>query len=64
MPARVERFPLPHETGRQLFRPILGWAFVAALLAIVRRVARQPSLPKMSEQWLLSRQADFDREQY
>jgi len=65
MPARVERFPLPHQTDRHMMLgPVLGWALVAALLAIIRRLARQPSLPRMSEQWLLSRQADFHRDQY
>jgi hypothetical protein len=65
MPARVERFALPHQTGRHMMLgPVLGWAFVVALLAIIRRLARQPSLPRMSEQWLLSRQADFHRDQY
>ncbi|HXD16956.1 MAG TPA: hypothetical protein VN654_08065 [Vicinamibacterales bacterium] len=65
MPARIERFtPLPHPTGRPVLGPVLGWAFVAGLLAVIRRLTRQPSLPKMSEQWLLSRQADFHRDQY
>ncbi len=61
MAARVETFPLPHRSGRRLFKPVLVWAFVAALAAIVRRAARQPSLPRMSDQWLLSHQRDFDR---
>jgi hypothetical protein len=65
MPARVERFTLPHQTARHtMLAPVLGWAFVVTLLAVIRRLARQPSLPRMSEQWLLSRQADFHRDQY
>jgi hypothetical protein len=65
MLARVERFTLPHQTDRHMMLgPVLGWALVAALLAIIRRLARQPSLPRMSEQWLLSRQVDFHRDQY
>ena len=64
MPARVEGFTFPHGSGRRILSPVLGWAFVAALLAVIRRVTRQPSLPRMSEQWLLSHQADFHREQY
>jgi hypothetical protein len=65
MPARAEGFTLPHGSGRRILnRPVLGWAFVATLVALIRRVARQPSLPRMSDQWLLSRQADFDRDQY
>jgi len=64
MPARVETFPLPHGSGRRNFNPVLGWALVLALLAIIRRLTRQPSLPRMSDQWLLSHQADFHRDQY
>jgi hypothetical protein len=64
MPARVERFTLPPTTGRHQLGPILAWAFVATLLAIVRRFTRQPSLPRMSDQWLLSHQADFHRDSY
>jgi len=64
MPARVESFPLPHRPGRRSLKPVLGWAFVAALLAVVRRVTRQPSLPRMSEQWLLSHQQEFHRDEY
>jgi hypothetical protein len=64
MAARVERFTLPPGPGHQLLGPILGWAFVATLLAFVRRFTRQPSLPRMSDQWLLSHQADFHRDSY
>ena len=64
MPARVESFPLPHRPSRRSLKPVLGWAFVAALLAVLRRVTRQPSLPKMSEQWLLSHQHEFSRDEY
>lgn len=64
MPARVESFPLPHQSGGRSLGPVLGWAFVAALIAIIRRLARQPSLPRMSDQWLLSHQADFHRDLY
>ena len=64
MPARVEGFPVPHRPVRQILKPVLGWAFVAAVLAVVRRYTRQPSLPRMSEQWLHSHQADFNRHDY
>ena len=64
MPARVEGFPLPHRPGRQILKPVLRWAFVAAVLAVVRRYTHQPSLPRMSEQWLLSQQTDFNRNDY
>ena len=64
MPARVESFPLPHCPVRGFLAPVLGWAFVATLLAVIRRMTRQPSLPRMSEQWLLSHQREFHRNQY
>jgi hypothetical protein len=64
MPAQVARFTLPHQTGHNMLKPVLGWAFVATLVAIIRRFTRQPSLPRMSEQWLLSNRADFERDQY
>jgi hypothetical protein len=64
MPARVEGFPVPHRPAGSMLKPILGWALVATILAIVRRYTRQPSLPRMSEQWLLSHQSEFNREQY
>ena len=47
-----------------MLKPILGWALLATILAIVRRYTQQPSLPRMSEQWLLSHQSEFNREQY
>jgi len=43
---------------------MLGCAAVAALLALIHRYTRQPSLPRMSDQWLLSHQADFNRHDY
>jgi hypothetical protein len=63
MPARVESFPLPHRPVRRILKPVLGWAFVATLLAVIQRMTRQPSLPRMSEQWLLSHQREFNRRQ-
>jgi len=63
MPARVERFPLPHRPGWRIFIPLFVWAFVVTLLSIIRRVACEPSLPRMSEQWLRSRQHDFHRDE-
>jgi len=65
MPARVEGFTFPHGSGRRILNhPVLGWAFVATLVALIRRVASQPSLPRMSDQWLLSHQVDFNRDLY
>jgi hypothetical protein len=64
MPARAEGFTLPHGSGRKVLSPVLGWALVATILAMIRRLTRQPSLPRMSDQWLLSHQADFHRDAY
>jgi hypothetical protein len=64
MPARVEGFPLHHRPVRRILKPVLGWALVATILAVIRRYTRQPSLPRMSDQWLLSHQADFNRDEY
>jgi hypothetical protein len=63
MPAHVESFPLPHHPVRRILSPVFGWAFVGTLLAVIRRVTRQPSLPRMSEEWLLSHQREFLRNQ-
>jgi hypothetical protein len=64
MPARVERFPLQHGTSSSVLKPLLGWAALAAVLALIRRITREPSLPRMSEQWLLSHQPQFNRDPY
>jgi hypothetical protein len=64
VPARVERFPLQHGTSASVLKPLLGWAALAAILALIRRVTREPSLPRMSEQWLLGHQHQFNRDQY
>jgi hypothetical protein len=62
MPARVEGFPFPHRPVRRMLKPILGWALVATVVAVIRRYTREPSLPRMSDQWLRSHQADFHRD--
>jgi len=63
MPARVEQFPLHRDTSVGVFKPLLGCAAVIAIAAIIRRYTREPSLPRMSEQWLLSHQSEFNRDQ-
>jgi len=64
MPARVEQFPLPQRDAGNLWKPLLGWAAVAATLAVIRRLAREPSLPRMSDEWLASQQSEFNRDEY
>jgi len=63
MPARVEQFPLRRDTSVGVLKPLLGCAAVIAIAALIRRYTREPSLPRMSEQWLLSHQSEFNRDQ-
>jgi hypothetical protein len=62
MPARAERIPFQSSTERAVLKPLLGRAALATIVAWIRRVAREPSLPRMSEQWLLSHQSEFNRD--
>jgi len=63
MPARVEQFPLRRHTSVGVVKPLLGCAAVVAIIAIIRRYTREPSLPRMSEHWLVSHQSEFNRDQ-
>ena len=63
MPARVEQFPLHRDTSVGVFKPLLGCAVAVAIVALIRRYTREPSLPRMSEHWLLSHQSEFNRDQ-
>jgi hypothetical protein len=63
MPARVEQFPLRRDTSVGVVKPLLGCAAVVAIIAIIRRYTREPSLPRMSEHWLVSHQSEFNRDQ-
>jgi hypothetical protein len=63
MPARVEQFPIRRETSVGVLKPLLGCAAVVAIVALIRRYTREPSLPRMSEQWLVSHQSVFNRDQ-
>ena len=63
MPARVEQFPLRRHASVGVFKPLLGCAAVVAIAALIRRYTREPSLPRMSEQWLHSHQSEFNRDQ-
>ncbi len=62
MPARAERLRLQSSTEHGLLQPLLDWLALTALVAWLRRVMREPSLPRMSEQWLLSHQTEFNRD--
>jgi hypothetical protein len=63
MPARVEQFPLRRDTSAGVLRPLLGGAALLAIVALIRRYTREPSLPRMSEHWLVSHQSVFNRDQ-
>jgi hypothetical protein len=62
MPARAERFPFQSSTGHAVLQALLGWAALPTIVAWIRRVTREPSLPRMSEEWLLSHQREFNRD--
>jgi hypothetical protein len=62
MPARVEQFPLRRDTSVGVVKPLLGCAALVAIVTLIRRYTREPSLPRMSEQWVLSHQSEFNRD--
>jgi hypothetical protein len=62
MPARAERLAFQPSTEHSAPQALLGWAGMPTIVAWIRRVTREPSLPRMSEQWLLSHQSEFNRD--
>lgn len=64
MSARAEQLRFQQPASGSILKPLLGWAALATVLALVRRYTREPSLPRMSGQWLASHQAEFHRDQY
>jgi hypothetical protein len=62
MPARAERLSLQSSTERAVLQALLGWVALPTIVAWIRRVTREPSLPRMSEQWLISHQTEFNRD--
>ena len=54
MVARAEELRLDDHPIRKVLRPAIGWAAVAAVVALIRRMAREPRVTPMSEQWLAS----------
>jgi hypothetical protein len=62
MPAPTARLPFQFSTEHGVLKPQIGWAAVATIVAWIRRVTTEPSLPRMSEEWLLSHQSDFNRD--
>jgi hypothetical protein len=62
MPARAERLSFQSSTEHGVLKPLTGWAALATVVGWMRRVATEPSLPRMSEEWLLSHQNEFNRD--
>ena len=62
MPARAERLPFQSSTEHGALQALFGWAPLPAIVAWIRRVTREPSLPRMSEEWLISHQTEFNRD--
>jgi hypothetical protein len=61
----VERFDVPSSSvahaARWLVLPVVGWAVFAAAGRLLRDRARQPSLPRMSDEWLRTHEAESGR---
>jgi hypothetical protein len=64
MSARVDSLSAPHHPVRWIVSSVLGWAFLTALFATLRRRALKPSMARMSDQWLLSHGKEFHRLDY
>ena len=64
MSARVDSLSVPHHPVRWIVSSILGWAFLTALVAALRRRALKPTMARMSDQWLLSHGKEFHRSDY
>lgn len=62
MPARTERLPFQSSTKDGTQQVLFGWVALPTIVAWILRIAREPSLPRMSEEWLLSHQSEFNRD--
>jgi hypothetical protein len=62
MSARAERLSFQSSTEHAVLHALFGWAALPTIVAWIWRVTREPSLPRMSEQWLLSHQSEFNRD--
>ena len=60
MATRVESFP--SFLLRWLAAPAALGALLAAVTAVLRHRARQPSMPRMSDEWLRSHDIDAGRD--
>jgi hypothetical protein len=64
MSTTAEGLSFPYRPLRRILGPVFGCAFLTAALATLLRRALKPSMPRMSEQWLLSHQTEFNRRDY
>ena len=62
MPARAERLPLQSSAEHGGMERLFGWAALPTIVAWIWRVTREPSLPRMSAEWMLSHQDEFNRD--
>jgi hypothetical protein len=64
MSARVESLSLPHHPFRWILSSALGGVFLTAVITTLRRRALKPTMARMSQQWLLSHEKEFNRLDY
>lgn len=62
MAARADDATLPEFLLRVLTIPAALAALIASAAALLRRRTRQPSVPRMSEDWLRSHDIDYRRD--
>jgi hypothetical protein len=62
MAARFDGGVLPAFLLRLFMAPVALGSIVAAATALLRRRSRQPSLPRMSEEWLRNHPVDYRRD--
>jgi len=64
MVARAEDFRLNDHPIRRILGPALGWAALAAIVALIRRATREPRVTPMSEHWLANHDRGSNRFDY
>jgi hypothetical protein len=62
MPARAERLPFQSSTEHDGTQRLFGWTALPTIVAWILRIACEPSLPRMSAEWMLSHQSEFNRD--
>jgi len=62
MPARAEQLPLQSSNEHGGIERLLGWVSLPTIVAWIWRVTCEPRLPRMSAEWMLSHQSEFNRD--